>query len=327
MPFALIAAALASLGIHAALLFGPEFDLSPAPEPLLLQAEIILKPRAAPEQKPATAASAKKPLMPHTKSITHNSSANVVATAPVMASAETVPETEVAGEVVGAAGAAEPVVHEDAPPAELVLPPRGEIVFSVTRGDPPAIIGRSVQSWELGDGNYRITSVTETVGLAALIKPIMLTSESRGRIIASGLEPASFLSQQQGKARSEHVEFDWAAGVVRFANGNTSPLPAGSQDLLSFNFQLGWLSKTGDMAIATGKKLGRYRIELIGEELLETKVGFLTTLHFRAPGETTTEVWLAPAHYLLPVKIRHIDKKGESYDQLADEIRIPDKNS
>jgi hypothetical protein len=26
----------------------------------------------------------------------------------------------------------------------------------------------------------------------------------------------------------------------------------------------------------------------------------------------------------LPVKIRHIDKKGESYDQLADEIRIPD---
>ncbi|MDQ5915011.1 MAG: hypothetical protein QG584_902, partial [Pseudomonadota bacterium] len=29
------------------------------------------------------------------------------------------------------------------------------------------------------------------------------------------------------------------------------------------------------------------------------------------------------AHHLLPVKIRHIDKKGESYDQLAEEIRIP----
>lgn len=312
MPFALIAAALASLGIHAAVLFGPEFDLSPGPEPVLLQAEIVLKPRAVPEQRPAAAAPAKKPLAPRAKPLARDavSNAPAVAVLPV-------------AEAAGAAGAAEAGAREEAAPAELVLPPRGEIVFTVTRGDPPAIIGRSVQSWELGNGNYRIASVTETVGLAALLKPVRLDSESRGRIVASGLEPALFSSQRQDKTSGERVEFDWAAGVARFGNGTTSPLPAGAQDLLSFNFQLGWLSKTGDMSIATGKKLGRYRLELIGEELLETKLGFLTTLHFRAPGETTTEVWLAPAHHLLPVKIRHIDKKGESYDQLADEIRIP----
>jgi hypothetical protein len=311
MPFALIAAALASLGIHATLLFGPEFDLSPGPEPVLLQAEIVLKPRAVPEQKPAAAVPAKKPLAPRAKPIAPAPDTPAVVAAPVE-------------EAAGLAGAAEADAQEEAPPAELALPPRGEIIFTVTRGDPPAIIGRSVQSWELGNGSYRIASVTETVGLAALLRPVRVDSESRGRIIASGLEPALFSSQRQDKARGERVEFDWAAGLARFGNGNTSPLPAGSQDLLSFNFQLGWLSKTGDMSIATGKKLGRYRLELIGEELLETKLGFLTTLHFRAPGETTTEVWLAPAHHLLPVKIRHIDKKGESYDQLADEIRIPD---
>jgi hypothetical protein len=308
MPFALIAAALASLGIHAAVLFGPEFDLSPGPEPVLLQAEIVLKPRAVPEQKPAASVPAKKPLAPRAKPMGHAPDTPAVVAAPV----------------AEAADAAELGVQEAAAPAELALPPRGEIVFTVTRGDPPAIIGRSVQSWELGNGSYRIASVTETVGLAALLRPVRVDSESRGRIIASGLEPALFSSQRQDKKSGERVEFDWAAGLARFGNGNTSPLPAGSQDLLSFNFQLGWLSKTGDMSIATGKKLGRYRLELIGEELLETKLGFLTTLHFRAPGETTTEVWLAPAHHLLPVKIRHIDKKGESYDQLADEIRIPD---
>ena len=311
MPFALIAAALASLGIHAAVLFGPEFVLSPGPEPVLLQAEIVLKPRAVPEQKPV-ATPAKKPLTPRSKPIARDAAAS----APVVAA-------PAVAEAAGASGAAEAGAREEAAPAELLLPSRGEIVFTVTRGDPPAIIGRSVQSWELGNGNYRIASVTETVGLAALLKPVRLNSESRGRIVASGLEPALFSSQRQDKTSGERVEFDWAAGVVRFGNGNTSPLPAGSQDLLSFNFQLGWLSKTGDMSIATGKKLGRYRLELIGEELLETKLGFLTTLHFRAPGETTTEVWLAPAHHLLPVKIRHIDKKGESYDQLAAEIRIP----
>jgi hypothetical protein len=312
MPFALIAAALASLGIHATVLFGPEFDLSPGPEPVLLQAEIVLKPRAVPEQKPAAAVPAKKPLAPRAKPIN-----NPAPDAPAVVAAP-------AAETAGPAGAAEAGAQEEAAPAELALPPRGEIIFTVTRGDPPAIIGRSVQSWELGNGSYRISSITETVGLAALIRPVRVDSESRGRIIASGLEPALFSSQRQDKASGERVEFDWAAGLVRFGNGKTSPLPAGSQDLLSFNFQLGWLSKTGDMSIATGKKLGRYRLELIGEELLETKLGFLTTLHFRAPGETTTEVWLAPAHHLLPVKIRHIDKKGESYDQLADEIRIPD---
>ncbi len=209
-------------------------------------------------------------------------------------------------------------------PADLQLPPQGEIVFSVLRGDPPAIIGRAVQSWQLGDGNYRIVSVMETVGLAAMLRPLRLETESHGRIVASGLEPAAYssLREDKGKKKVERVEFDWTAAVVRFSNGTTSPLPPGSQDLLSFNFQLGWLSKTGEMSIATAKKLGRYHLELIGEEYLETRVGYLRTLHFRAPGETTTEVWLAPAHHLLPVKIRHIDKKGESYDQLAEEIRI-----
>ena len=71
MPFALIAAALASLGIHAAVLFGPEFDLSPGPEPVLLQAEIVLKPRAVPEQKPAAPVPAKKPLAPRAKPMGH----------------------------------------------------------------------------------------------------------------------------------------------------------------------------------------------------------------------------------------------------------------
>lgn len=315
MPFALIAAVLASLGAHAVVLFVPEFELSPPAEPVLLQAEIVLKPRAIPEAKPAAKPAVKKSPVPRVTPVERPPVPDVAAEVP--ASATATPEI---AEVLPAAAAA----AEAGTPAELQLPPQGEIVFTVLRGDPPAIIGRAVQSWELGDGSYRIVSVMETVGLAALLRPLRLETESRGRIVASGLEPATYssLRQDKGKEKIERVEFDWAAAVVRFSNGTTSPLPPGSQDLLSFNFQLGWLSKTGEMSIATAKKLGRYHLELIGEEYLETRVGYLRTLHFQAPGETTTEVWLAPDHHLLPVKIRHIDKKGESYDQLAEEIRI-----
>lgn len=315
MPIALVAAFLASLGIHGVVLFGPEFDLSPHPEPITLQAEIVLQPRAIPVQRPAAApepAAVRKP--PPTRTRTPRPT-DVPATAPAAQPAET-PVPAVAGAPV----AAEP------PPAELALPPQGEIVYTVLRGEPPAIIGRSVQSWELRENGYRITSVMETVGLAALLRPARLESESRGRIVASGLAPESFVSRRPGKdgaERVERVDFDWAGNVARFNSGATAPLATGAQDLLSFNFQLGWLSKTGEMAIATTKKLGRYRLELIAEELLETPVGLLRTLHFRAPGETTTEVWLAVDRHLLPVKIRHIDKKAESFDQLVEEIRIP----
>lgn len=315
MPIALVAAFLASLGIHGVVLFGPEFDLSPHPEPITLQAEIVLQPRAIPVQRPAAApepAAVRKP--PPTRTRTPRPT-DVPAAAPAAQPAET-PVPAVAGAPV----AAEP------PPAELALPPQGEIVYTVLRGEPPAIIGRSVQSWELRENGYRITSVMETVGLAALLRPARLESESRGRIVASGLAPESFVSRRPGKdgaERVERVDFDWAGNVARFNSGATAPLATGAQDLLSFNFQLGWLSKTGEMAIATTKKLGRYRLELIAEELLETPVGLLRTLHFRAPGETTTEVWLAVDRHLLPVKIRHIDKKAESFDQLVEEIRIP----
>ena len=45
-----------------------EVDLSPHPEPVTLQAEIVLKPRAVPVQQPAAAPlPARKPLPPRTK--------------------------------------------------------------------------------------------------------------------------------------------------------------------------------------------------------------------------------------------------------------------
>ena len=307
MPVALLAALMASLGLHAVALFGPDIELSPAPEPQPLQAEIVLQPRPL---QPRPLEPKSPPRKPAKKAVRQKGPADAApepAPAPAASPVAVQPQPE---------PAAEPV-------ATLALPPQGEIVYTVTRGDPGGIVGRATQGWALQDGTYRITSVTETAGLAALLRPIRLETESRGRVVAGGLQPLSYTSRRIGREGEERVDFDWTARVARFSGGGEAPLAEGAQDLLSFNFQLGWLSKTGEMSIATVKKLGRYRLELIAEESLETPLGVLRTLHFRNSGDTTTEVWLATERHLLPVKIRHIDKRGDIYDQIADEIRIP----
>lgn len=325
MPFALVAAMLASLGLHAAALFIPEVEPHPAPEPLPLQAEIVLQPRAVPAAPPPAKAAPKPPRRPQRPLPPADSPAP-----PAEASGAA---TEAPAPAVPPSPPAEPpAAVAERPPAETPadvtspeLPATGAIRYVVYRGDSGTIVGSAEHLWEMRDGRYRIVSVMETTGLAALLRAVRVESESSGVVAAGGLQPERYVSHRADRERVEQVEFDRAAGVVRFGSGATAPLPAGAQDLLSFNYQLGWLARTGDLAIATGRKLGTYRLELLGKEWLETPGQPIWALHFRASGETTTEVWLAPDQYLLPVKIRHIDKKGERFEQVAQEIRLNEK--
>jgi len=339
MPLALAAALLASLGLHVALLLLPDVTLPSAPEPApVLQAEIVLRPRALPVPPPVRATS--RPQRPPVAARPVPAPSEATAPMPA-ATAERETTDATATPAAGDAAVSPPgdalptpavvAPPPTAPPLESPqLPDRGEIRYFVYRGQPPTLIGSAVQRWELiadeagGPVRYRLLSEMETAGLAALIRDVRLVSESEGILGADGLEPARYASRQvvDGRARNEEVIFDRAASRVRFSRGGEAPLPAGAQDLLSFNYQLGWLARTGDMAIATTRKIDNYRLELVGKEWIETPSRPMWTLHFRAAGETTTEVWLTPDNYLLPVKIRHIDKKGERFEQVADEIRL-----
>ena len=79
-----------------------------------------------------------------------------------------------------------------------------------------------------------------------------------------------------------------------------------------------------EMPIATGRKLETYRFEVLGEETLTLPSGERRGLHVRTrSGSDTIELWLrtgeAAAARGLPLKIRFIDRKGEIFDQIADE--------
>jgi hypothetical protein len=320
MPLALLAALASSFAIHAAALFLPDVDLSTAPELPPITAELqppqrlpaVVKkpspppPAAKPRAKPAGAASA----------VTSQALATSPAVEPEAAPAPApVPEAKPEPEPVPPAAQAA---------ADPRLPGQGYIRFNVYKGSEGLLVGRAEHSWEFADGHYRLASVTETVGLAALFKPIRVELESRGNLTAGGLQPERFTTRRNGNTTNENAEFDWDAHQVTLdRDGSRRPMADGAQDLLSFHYQFGYLPGLGNgigMDVATGKKFENYRFDTVGEEEIDTPAGRFRTLHVRVKTDSTTELWLALDRLLLPVKIRYTDKKGESFEQIATEL-------
>jgi hypothetical protein len=210
-------------------------------------------------------------------------------------------------------------------PVDPVLPSRGGLRFAVYKASLGLEIGRAEHRWEFpGDGTYRLTSVLETSGLAALLKPLRQQYESVGRLAAGGLQPDTFRTLKNGQPTRENADFDWSTGEVRLArDGSVQRIASGTQDVLSLNYQLAYLpapENGSSIGVVTGRKYERHALDSLGEEFIETPAGRFRTLHLRAAGETLTEIWIALDHGRLPVKIRFTDKKGDSYEQIAIEL-------
>jgi len=331
MPFVLVIAFAASLGLHGLVLFGPDVDLSmaaeppplvvevkppPAPLPLESPPKLEAKPLAGKRRPPARRSSPSPRPAPEETAV-----ASAEAEPIVHAVAESLAEPEQEGVDAGDSGMVPLAV-----PAPLVA--KGAIEYRVDRGDQGFQIGRSVHQWEVVEGTYRIVATTETSGLVGLFRPLRIELESSGRMTAAGLRPERFTVRQKGRENEEQTDFDWEEMLLRMRNRPPQTLAPGAQDLLSFNYQLGLMGKltTGSsLPIATGKKLATYYLEVVGDEEIETPAGTFRCLHLRVPGVATTELWLAYDRFLLPVRVQHIDRRGDLYVQLATAIALAEE--
>lgn len=331
MPLALILALAASLGVHALAMFGPDLDLAAGLDhsPRSLQAELRSLPPLAKDtlisspspKKNSSRKSGVTPLLrvPGIPAVS-DSAGDVLQAAPMAEATTAEVATPSLPEIEGDAG----VEPANISPAHQ-LSDAGQILYRIDRGDSGFEIGRAISEWALLDGNYVLRLRTETTGIVWLFKSYRIDMESRGRLTATGLQPEHFLIKRNGVLAGEHAEFDWAQMKIQVGENLPQALNPGAQDLLSFNFHLGFmpdpkLART--LSIATGKKYTQYPLEAIGDEELELPVGKIRTLHLRAPGVNTTELWLAYDYLLLPVKIRHEDSKGGSFVQVATDIRL-----
>lgn len=309
----------ASAVLHAAAVTMPGWELpgSADAEPAAIEAE-LMPPKPAPV---AVAAPAKRPPKPAPvrKAPRTEPAAEVPVAAALPAAAAAAP---VAPEVAAAQVAApEPVVAAaPAPP----WPRAGRVRYVVTWGDGGFIIGETVHEWRVDETRYSIRSVATPRGFAAL-RGKTRSQSSEGEVMAGGLRPREFRDQREGR-EAESAVFDWNEAKVSFSGGRgESRIADGTQDMVSVFYQLAWLAprEDVDMAVATASRLGRWKFEWLGEEQLEAAGATLSTLHLRTRADgDVTEVWLALAHGGLPVKIRHVDRKGDTFEQTADTLEI-----
>jgi len=188
--------------------------------------------------------------------------------------------------------------------------------------------------WDTTDSTYRIRSQAETEGLADLFVSRRLSYTSEGRVTPTGLQPDALVVSRARRGRSDDftARFNWAVSELTLgppATARQVPLAAGTQDIVSFAYQLALLPLAPgrlDLIVTNGFKLETYEVEVGSEEILDTPLGKLRTVplrQVRRPNKEGVEIWLALDYHRLPVRVRFLDREGRmSGEQLATSIRV-----
>ena len=314
-----------SLLLHAVAIFVPMIQLPKTEAPLLpLTAKLEPLPKIA-----AQPAAPKKPKPKHVEPPAQPADATVQETQSTEAPEEA-PQID-----------AEPQPPEEESPAEEAptqlahpLPRHAQLIFAAHQGEGGLQLGEVVHRLDVEQGQYVLQTVTQTTGLASIIKSYLLTQTSRGQIDAQGLQPLSYSEEKKvsGNKQNLSAEFDWPERKLHFSHGGETSLPEHAQDIVSFLYQLSQqpLDKgVVPMYISNGKKLEYYELEVGEEEIIQSDLGKLRALPLRkihGPGEEGLDIWLGLEYRLLPIKVRQIDRSGKTAGEVViSGIRVSDE--
>lgn len=239
--------------------------------------------------------------------------------------------------------APEPVVVASAIPTALPAPelpslpdfPRtGQITYQLTLGPDQTPVGRTTQTWVFDGLQYRLGSESESTGLIELFRPHRYRYLSQGTLSASGLRPERFLASVQRGSRSDESSavFNWTERRIRLGRLpqlSTVELPDGSQDIISFMYQLALSPPPPGrfrLPFTRGARLDMASFDVLPEEHIDTPLGRLRTLpvvQVREHEQESLALWLALDYRNLPVRIRFFSRDGSlNGEQLVSEIRV-----
>jgi hypothetical protein len=189
------------------------------------------------------------------------------------------------------------------------------------------LVGDATYRFEHDGHDYRISTVAQARGLAALIVHGRGKVESNGRITPDGLQSSTFEVERGRPDRREAALFDWTAGTVTLHDGKSVPLDASTYDPLTVLWQAYFTPPTADtysFSVATTRRIVRYTVTRDGEERLTWPQGEVDTVRWhRVSEDTKTEAWfwLAPSLHYIPVKIRVTQTARGTLEVLLDAIR------
>jgi hypothetical protein len=193
-------------------------------------------------------------------------------------------------------------------------------------------IGAVKEIFEKTGDRYSIVSEINPTGIAALFRGKEKLTSS-GTITHAGLRPQKFTAERSDDStKNVAAIFDWDAGLLRMSFDGleqTAPLTGGTQDRVSVMYQFLFLklkqASKLNFAMTNGKKIEPYRYRLVGNEMINTSLGKLHTLHLvkeREAEDNSVEVWLARDRHLFPVKLLIVENDGTRFEQTIAQLEF-----
>jgi len=211
--------------------------------------------------------------------------------------------------------------------AQVFPPARVELEYDLMRNG--STIAEVVERLDHGNDASAPTETWKGRGIYALLGRAKRTSE--GDLAADGPRPREYVDERSGRD-TQRASFDWSANTItrRYKGATrTEPVPADTQDRLSFLLALTFYSQKGEpfsFHIADGRGMSRHTYKPNGQERLATPAGEFDTVKLIRKNEGSgevSEVWLAANRGYLPVRIVVVEKDGTRYEHVATRISQP----
>lgn len=245
--------------------------------------------------------------------------AEQVATAPEVAAPDSSPASAPLDEPVAAA--------TEFPLLPKQLPPRIDLAYRAFLGTRGFFIGDAVYRLEHSANQYKISTVAEARGLAAILFRGQGKATSEGVITASGLQPNTYSIERTNNYRRESATFDWETGMVTLNDDKALPLELPTFDPLVVLWQFYFAPPGQDDAefnIATTRKIYHYIFHRIGNETVTLPFGEVEAQIWRrqtGDGGLEAQIWLAPSLHYVAVKVR-LSNERATVEALLDSIHV-----
>ena len=216
----------------------------------------------------------------------------------------------------------------------LAAPPsRVQAVYDLLYRNSSIQIGTITETFTRSQNHYAIESISNPTGLLKLIKPETLRVTSTGLMTPHGLRPITFISERKLESdRNTRADLNWDSKQITLIDRNGSrhqSLPDGTQDRLSAMYQFMFVSLKNISSLSfhmtNGSKLDIYNYTLTHGQNVTVPIGTFNAIYAASPiepGNSRTEIWLAPDRYNLPVKLVITDPDGKTLTQVLTRLEL-----
>ena len=217
------------------------------------------------------------------------------------------------------------------PTSIKTLPSRVELAYRVYYGV-GVYIGDASYRFEHANGRYKVETVGEARGLAALVLRGQGKVVVRGLITPAGLQPWELSVERGSSDRREVATFDWESGIATLHDDKTAALELPTFDPLSLMWQFYFAPPSQadqSFTLVTTRRVFKIKVTREGSDVVEWPYGQVEAERWHRTsddGRTESVVWLAPSLRYLPIKMRVTNTLRGTIEVVLAAIRVDEAN-